>query len=198
MVVRDLALALKRQGHQPLVFSPKLGAISREIRSQDIEVTSDLTKLDSVPDIIHGHHHPQTAEALAHFPTVPAVWVCHSGDSRLDGPFYFPRILRYVAVDDLCRKRVESASRMPPSRIEVIWNAVDLERFTQRAALPAKPRRALVFSNYADNSTHLPAVRRACKRAGVNLDVVGHGMGTGTANPELVLPRYDIVFAKAR
>jgi hypothetical protein len=194
-VVRDLALELKRQGHLPAVFCRRPGSIAHEISDQGIEVVSELSRLTAVPDIIHGHHHPLLVEALLEFPSVPAVWVCHDAVSRLDEPFYFPRILRYVAVDDRCRKRVERCANIPPSRIQVIWNAVDLERFRLRAPLPARPLRALVFSN---QTAQLPAVRRACKRMQLKLDTVGLGTGNPVSNPESVLPTYDIVFAKAR
>ncbi len=195
VVVRDLALELKRQGHVPSVFSKELGAIAREVRGRGIEVVSDLTTLTAVPDIIHGHHHPPLVEALLQFPSIPAVRVFHDATSRLDEPFYFPRILRYVTVDNRCRKRVESSSDIPSSKIDVIWNAVDLQRFRLRDPLPSRPRRALVFSN---QTTQLPAVRRASRRMGLKLDVVGLGAGRVVPNPESVLPSYDIVFAKAR
>jgi hypothetical protein len=41
-------------------------------------------------------------------------------------------------------------------------------------------------------------VRAACAQAGITLDVVGQSSGNPTATPELVLQRYDVVFAKAR
>lgn len=195
VVVLDLARELKRQGHQPAVFSRKLGPISSELTNLGMEVTSDLTSLSMVPDVIHGQHHPQLVEALLQFPSIPAVCVCHDATSPLDEPFYFPRVLRYVPVDDRCRKRVSSAAGIPLSRIEVIWNAVDLERFRPRDALPSKPKRAVVFSN---KITQLPAVRSASNRMGLELDVLGLDAGTAVSNPESVLPRYDIVFAKAR
>ena len=43
-----------------------------------------------------------------------------------------------------------------------------------------------------------PVIREACIRAGLRLDTVGIGSGNPLANPEHVLPRYDIVFAKAK
>jgi hypothetical protein len=195
IVVRDLALELKRQGHSPFVFSKRLGPISHEISDQGIEVVSDLTALTVVPDVIHGHHHPLLLEALLQFPTVPAVWVFHDATSRFDEPFYSPRVLRYVAVDDRCRKRVQSSPDIPASKIDVIWNAVDLERFQPRDPLPSKPRRALVFSN---QTAQLPVVRRAARRMGLKLETLGRVNGSFARNPESKLPAYDIVFAKAR
>jgi hypothetical protein len=55
-----------------------------------------------------------------------------------------------------------------------------------------------VFSNYAGESTHLPAVREACSELGIELNVVGLTSGNPTDRPEDVLPHYDLVFAKAK
>ena len=133
--------------------------MAQAIASQGIEVATDLNQLSTVPDIIHGHHHAQVVEALLHFPSLPAVFVCHSGAADIDDPFYFPRILRYVAVDNRCKARLEGAPGIPAQHIEVILNAVDLQRFQPRSPLPSKPGCALVFSNYASRYTHLPAAR---------------------------------------
>jgi Glycosyltransferase Family 4 len=198
VVVRDLALGLLRQGQQPLVYSPKPGIVAAEIRRLGIEVVSELNQLTVVPDVIHAQHHRPTVQALLHFPSTPGIYVCHGTTFWADEPFSFPRILRYVAVDDRCRRFVESISGIPHERIEVILNAIDLKRFQPRGPLPSRPKRALVFSNYASSSTHLPAVRSACKQTGLELDVVGLNAGNAVAAPESVLPGYDIVFAKAR
>ena len=198
MAVRDLALELRRQGHVPQVYSPRLGEVAEEIAKGGIEVTSRLDTLSQSPDVIHGHHHSQVVQALLQFPGIPAVLVCHAAKPWVEEPFYHPRILRYVAVDEACRQRIESTPKIPRERIEVIWNAVDLPRFRRREALPEGPRRALVFSNYATSATQLPPLRKACRRAGVKLDVVGLMAGTAVAAPEHVLPSYDLVFAKGR
>ena len=171
--------------------------VSEEIESQGIVVTDRLERLGGAPDIIHGQSYHETIRALLHFPQVPAICAIH-GVSAYGDPFYFPRILRYVAVDSRCMEYLESKPEIPRSRIEVVLNAIDMERFQPRPALPAKPRRALLFSNYAADHTHLPAVRKACRRMGLSLDVVGRAAGTETPRPETVLPQYDVVFAKAR
>jgi hypothetical protein len=97
-----------------------------------------------------------------------------------------------VCIDRLARDGA------PHNATRLVLNWVDTERFTPRAPLPAEPRRALVFSNYASERTQLPAIREACARAGLALDVIGSGAGTGTTRPEDLLARYDIVFAKAK
>ena len=80
----------------------------------------------------------------------------------------------------------------------MILNFVDLERFQPRPPLPARPVRALVFSNAASEETYLPAAREACVRAGITLDVMGLASGRPCAAPGKVLGRYDLVFAKGK
>jgi hypothetical protein len=76
---------------------------------------------------------------------------------------------------------------------------VDLERFRKRSPLPAKPHRALVFSNGAGpNSPHFPAISAACAAAGIDVEVAGSSSGNSIARPEQVLGEYDLVFAKAK
>ncbi len=76
-------------------------------------------------------------------------------------------------------------------------NPVD-SRFRPRDPLPAQPTRALLFSNYAKEGTHLGPVRAACARAGLALDVIGSEVGNLSAAPETIIGQYDLVFAKAR
>src|SRR5262249_13179961 len=79
----------------------------------------------------------------------------------------------------------------------VIYNWVDPRRFAPRRALPARPRRALVFSNYAGRDA-LAVLRHPCAAREIALDVVGSSTGNATGEPERVLPETDAVFAQAR
>jgi len=196
--VRDLAFALLKRGHMPIAYSTKLGDIAQEIRAATIPVIDNLDALATPPDIIHGHHHLDTMTALLRFPEVPAVYFCHGWLPWEESPPRFPRILRYVAVDHSCRDRLLLEHGIPEDRIRVLLNFVDLERFKARGPLPARPKRALVFSNYATEDTQIPAVCDACARHGITTDVVGLGAGKVCARPEDILGRYDLVFAKGR
>ena len=136
--------------------------------------------------------------ALLHFPRVPAIQFIHNSRSWYERPIHFPRIVRYVAVDHACRDLLDDQG-IPEERIRVFLNFVDLARFKSRSSpLPAAPQSALVFSNYASKETHLPAVRRACARANIKLDVVGSQTNSASAQPETILGEYDLVFAKGR
>lgn len=198
MYVRDLVHELKRRGHTPIVYSTRLGEIADELRAEEVLVTDNLNSIETPPDVIHGHHHPETMTALLSFPGVPGIFVCHDRLVWYDAPPIFPRILRYVAVDYNCRERFTEGHLIPDNRIQVILNSVDLLRFKPRAPLPLKPRRALLFSNYASENGYLTAVREACSQQRLLLDVVGMGVGNVCKNPENILGQYDLIFAKAK
>ncbi len=196
--VRDLALGLLRKGHCPIVYAPELGHIADGLQRATVPVVDNLNRVGAVPDIIHGNHNTELVTSLLQFENVPAVFYCHSWTDWISAPPAHPRILRYVAVDDTCRDRLVLEHAIPEERVRVQLHAADLKRFKARGPLPAKPVRALVFSNNANHCTHLNAVREACKRAGIKLDVVGSGINASATNPETLLGNYDLVFAKAR
>lgn len=198
LYVRDLALALLERGHTPIAYSTRLGEVARELRAATAPVIDDLNALSSPPDVIHGHHHIETMTALLRFPVAPAIFVCHGWAPWEETPPRFPRIRRYVAVDNTCRDRLVCESAIPEDRIRVLLNFVDLQRFKPRGALPPRPERALVFSNNANERTHLGVIREACQRSGVQLDVIGLNSGNPHAQPEEVIGGYDMIFAKAR
>lgn len=198
VAIRDFARALQARGHTPVVYSPTLGEIATEIRKSTVPVVDDLGRLAHAPDVIHGHHHPQTMAALLRFPGVPAVFFCHDWRAWHDAPPRHPRLRRYVPVDGTVRDRLTFEHAIPAAEVHLRPNAVDLARFAPRGPLPSRPTRALLFSNYAREDTHLVAVREACARAALPLDVIGAGAGTTVAAPEAVLGAYDLVFAKGR
>ncbi|MEO8036047.1 MAG: glycosyltransferase, partial [Acidobacteriota bacterium] len=101
--VRDLATWLLEQGHWPVVYAPHLGDAATQIRRRTVPVTDDLSTIAVPPDVIHGNSAVETMIALLHFPQTPAIFVCHGWF----GPaLKFPRIFRYVAVDDTCADRL--------------------------------------------------------------------------------------------
>src|SRR5204862_12908 len=111
------------------------------------ETGVEAFRLEAAPDLIHGQHHLETMTAMLRFPGVPAIYVCHGWAPWQEAPPHSPRILRYLAVDHACRDRLVFEHGISEERVRVLFNFVDLERFGPRAPLPARPARALVFSN---------------------------------------------------
>jgi hypothetical protein len=197
LYVRDIALELQRQGHTPIVFSSTRGGVADELRAAGIAVTDRLDRIRVPPDIIHGHHHAPTLAAVHRWPTVPAIYVCHDHTSPNDRTPIHPSIRRHFGVSRVCVRRLVGDG-VPKSRVGLLLNFVDTRRFRPRTTLPDRPRRALVFSNYAHAATHLPAVIEACRDAALDLEVAGAGVGRLVTKPEELLGQFDIVFAKAK
>jgi len=198
MYIRDVALALLRRGHRPIAFSLLLGATADELRRATVPVIDDLARLGSPPDVIHGHHHLETLIAALTFPETPVVHFCHGWVPWEEMPLRHPSVARYVAVDEVCLDRLVREEGIPPDRIDLLHNFVDLDRFQPRARLPSTPHRALVYSNYATADGYTRIIAAACAAAGIALDIVGHAYGNSTDTPQALLPHYDLVFAKGK
>jgi hypothetical protein len=193
-VTRDLAIALLRAGHRPMVYSPQLGPIAEEIRRASIPVTDDILAIGETPDIIHGHHVVQTAIAAARYPNTPAIFVCHDFIAWHDHPPRLPNIRGYVSISEAFRTRMTVEGGIDPRLVDVIPNGIDTARFRRGSHPPAKPKRALAF---AKNHGHLEAIRAACAQRGITVDAVGAAVDKLVDAPEALLPGYDLVFCSA-
>ena len=198
LYVRDLAIELLRRGHYPVAYSTRLGQVAQELRNATVPVVSRLAMLGEPPDIIHGHHHYETLSAMLHFPKTPAISYCHGWLPWEEAPLRFPRILRYVAVDDVCRERLIAEGGIKPGKVNVLYNFFDAALFPPRTALPQRPLLALAFSNFFSDSADLPVLREACRRHGMELHAAGVAVGKSESNTGAMLAKYDVVFAKAR
>jgi len=134
---------------------------------------------------------------LLYYRRTPAVFVSHGWIPWFETPPRHPRIMEYFAVDIPTRDAAVKRLNIPEDSIRLLPNFVDLNRFKCRSPLPARPRRALVLSNYAREDTHLQIIRKACAKEGMKVDVFGSGVDH-VVKPEEMLPHYDVVFAKGR
>jgi hypothetical protein len=198
MYTRDLALELLRCGHRPVVYTPLPGRVAAELEAAGVEVVDRLDRLALVPDVIHGNHTVETTEAVLRFEGTPAVFVCHGLGGWMAEPPKLAAIAYWVAVGTVTAGRLER-SGLPPGRCRIIPNGVDTERFRPSSrARPARPERALVFSNNAAPGGYVDLVERACAERGIDLDVVGVGVGRPLESPDQTLGDYDLVFARGR
>ncbi|MGE0129553.1 MAG: glycosyltransferase [Blastocatellales bacterium] len=198
LYVYDLAVALLARGHQPIAYSNQLGEVAESLRNAGVPVVDNLDSLGFAPNIIHGHHHLEAMTALLHFPHTPAIYFCHSWKYWEEMPVRFPRIRRYLAMNEATYNRLTCEHGIPEDQVRWMLNFVDLSRFKPRAPLPPRPARALVFSNYATEQDFLPVIRAACLRAGLPLDTIGIGSGNPSARPWEEIGAYDLIFASGR
>lgn len=198
---RDVALGLQTRGRRATAFTLEPGRVAEEMRASGIPVFNDFRRIpaEARPDLIHGHHFVETTLAALAFPDVPVVSFCHGPVAWQEAPCRMPNVAGWVAVDEACCRRLVDVEGIPADRVEVVSNFVDTGRFRRRESpLPDRPTRALVFSNTMADCAALRAVEEACAARGIALDVVGLKAGTATETPEDLLPRYDLVFAKAK
>lgn len=193
-VVELLATGLRRAGHQPVLFAPELGDQAHSMRQRGFQVVDRVAQLTDLPDVIHAQHLSPCLIAMTRFPQVPVVYSCHSSVFDVEAPMPHPQIREVIAVDEKCAAKCREVG-VPPERLSVILNAVDLERFKRRPPLPDRPKRALLLTK---NRGHRDSVRTACANAGIELEELGRGTNRFVPAIETVLGDYDLVFATAR
>ena len=199
LYARDVAVALRARGHLPILYSTVLGDVADEVRRATIPVVDRLDAIAATPDVIHGQHHLEAMTAMLHFPTTPAIYVCHGWLPWEEAPPPLPRIWKYVAVDRTVADRLQFEHGIGNDRLRLLLNFVDLDRFPQRDPLPPRPRRALIFSNAASHhSDDMPIIREACARFGIDVDIAGEASGRVSPDPGSILRQYDFVFARGR
>jgi Glycosyltransferase Family 4 len=198
LYIRDLAVRLRRRGRQTIAYSTILGGAAADLRASAVPVIDDLTLLTDPPDVIHGQHILDAAAACLRFPQTPAVYACHGWEPWLETPLILGSVRRYVAISELTRERLVT-SGIPPERIAVIPNFVDLERFPRQRDASAGVKRALVYGNaWRPDTPGFLAIREACLRRGIEVEGVGYGFGRPTDGPHELLPSFDVVFALGR
>lgn len=196
LYVVEVARALAGRGHDVSVLTPVDGPLAETLRRDGIPVRTRLPFGGPAPEVIHAQGEPPARSALARYPGVPALYVCHQHHDWRN--VIRPRecIRRYAGVSQVCADSLLEAGA-PPERVMLLPNFVDTARFTPRSPLPPAPRRAVAFSNRTDGWC-TDGLVDACRAAGIELDVLGAAAGTATPVPHEVLQEYDLVFGKGR
>jgi glycosyltransferase involved in cell wall biosynthesis len=199
LVIRDLSRGLRGRGHQVVAYSNLVYPLEDSLASDSVEIVTSLERLPFTPDIIHAQHHLGSMAALMALPGVPVVYCC-AGATHTENQQKHPRIVRYVTTTPTLRLRMAIESGIDENLIDVVYNAVDLDRFQLVRAPPNQPRRALVYMRYFDpDSPFGLEVREAATRTGLELDFRGIGPNLSILpKPEEALLDYDIVFSSGK
>ena len=195
----EVAEELQARGHEPMCFSLNLGPLAERLRALGILVTDDLRALPEVPEVIHGQHFIETTLAAMTYRKVPVISFCHGPEAWQEMGCQLPNVVRWVAVDQACRRRLIEDEGIDAEKLTMLLNHFDERKFAARSPLPAKPRRALIMSNYL-HPTHpaVAAISEACVVRGIELTMAGANLGGVVENMGDFLAQFDLVFAKAR
>ncbi len=194
----DLALGLRARAHEVAVFAWMRGSLADELAGAGVPVVASPRECGFLPDVIHGQHHLAAMTAITAFPGVPAIYLCHGYSPWQERPPLHPRILHYAGMAPIMAPWMASLTGRSAEEITVIPNTVHLGRFSRVRRQESTPRRAVVFGNTAIPADHIAVLERACRERGIALDLIGEPFGTATAEPHVILPDYDIVFAIGR
>ena len=194
IVTFETAHGLQRRGHEVAIYTLRLGSLGNAV-SEKFPVFRHIELLTWRPDLIQANHTYPLINATARFPDVPVFSICHDATAWFNEPLHLPTIRKQAAVSLACRDRIVQKIPKLAGRVELLHNAVDLESFHARASLPSRPKRALILSNHV---IHAPGVRSACTEAGLDVDLLGPGVGRVVDDLPSRLLGYDLVFATGR
>lgn len=197
MVTVELAKELAERGREVAVYTPRTGRIANIMIASGVWVRDRLADIPWVPDVIHGQHHLQTMAALAKFKETPAVYYCHGVLPWVERPPVHPRIGRYLMMCEWLVPRTAPEYGLPPEKVVVLPNFVNLARFTQVRTPPARPLRAALFGGWLQPED-VNKLEAACAKASLKLDKIGYNHANPLERPEIFLQGYDVVFAIGR
>ena len=131
MYVYELAKELNNLGHEVTIVSPNTNGPLNFI-SQNLGIR--VLNFSQLPiqekfDIIHSQHYPVTEELLKHFDNTPFICSIHSEVISLENPVVSEKILKYISIRPQIKDHIVSNFGVDASKIEIIYNPVDQERF---------------------------------------------------------------------
>lgn len=195
----DLTKYLSNNGHEVFVFSPSLGPVSEEIsKLKNVTVTNNLEEIkDEKFDILHIHHNVNAYLVREYFPDVPALMVVHGVLPEFEQPPMIDLgISKYVAVSEEVREHLINNYDIPKSKIEIIRNWVNTEKFKKKSNINKTPKSVLVVSNHYPEE-HRKIYEEVCKERGLDIAHVGLPENPVT-NVEDYMNNADIVITLGR
>jgi hypothetical protein len=192
-----LARALRNRGVEVDVITQLGGVLAGELRKVGIPVYDRLRDIagETYTCIIGQHNSVVKAVRLVK-PNVPMVFISHGILPRLEHPpSCDTNIQRYIAVSEEVKNDMISSYSVPPDRVDVLRNFVDVERFRPQREINDRPGNVLFVSNGYTPEVQA-TITGTCERLGLGLSVVGKK--NQAQNVEAYINRADIVISLGR
>lgn len=170
----ELAFCLKARGHRVLVFTPIPGLISQEMQQKGIHVVDDLSKMKGERfDLIHAQHNTTAIMARSVFSDTPMIMMVHGVLPELEQPPSINiGISRFIAVSEEVGEHLQKQYQIPVSRISIVRNFVDLEKFYCQKPVSHILKKVLVISNHYTEDVR-KVVEGAAKKVGASVEHIG-------------------------
>ncbi len=189
-----VARELERLGHDVVITGEELGAMADYARARGVRVEA-VDALEGECDAVLAHDLPMAALLATRFPNARLVFVAHSDAYDHQLPPLIPGIVDAVVA---CSDRMAARARAVPLDVPIVRlrEPIDTDDFVFPRKRPARPRRALLLSNYLRGERRQVLVD-AWEAAGVECVQVG-GPTEVALDPRPAMQGADIVVAKAR
>ncbi len=189
-----LAAALERLGHDVWLYAWRRGQTAEFARASGLRVPATEHELPDECDAVVANLTDVAYDLAARYPRSAHVYVCHGTMHQINTPPQVPGACDAIVIlnDRVGRWAKGLASTVAVTRLS---QPVDLDRFHPRGGPRDRPRRLLLFGNYAHGARR-SMVEQLCTDLGI--DVVRVGAEQGTASPEGAIAEADIVMGYGR
>lgn len=190
-----VAEQFERLGHDVTIYAPEGGGGEAVARERDLKVVGEGGSISADFDAALVQDSAVSGEIAERCPGVPQLFVAHSVMYNLQAP---PQLDGAVGVVVALSDRVADRLRSFATPVEVVRmrQPIDTDRFAPRAALPERPRRALLLSN-TPLADRFEMIEGACSEAGIELRKLG-GTGKSITDIRPALSEAEIVIGYAR
>ncbi len=195
--VIELALALKKRGHEVVACSSQIGEAGRMIKESAMTVIKNPFETTFKPDLIHGQHHLDAMRAIAAFPHTPAIYYCHGYFPWVEDAPSHPRITHYLGMCESITEKIKVNAGVSNTKYITLSNWFDDNRFKYVREPQKTPKKALFYHRSFDRQSNFAQeLVQVFKTNGIELDL---NLATDLMNsPELILNKYDIVLASGK
>lgn len=189
-----VARQLQRLGHDVVVSAEELGPMAEHAERQGIVVARTAADMPSACDAILANDTPSAATLAARYPGTRLVHVAHSQVFDHQLPVLVPGVADALVV---CSERMASHARALPLDVPLVRLRlpVDIDHYLGTGPLPARPRNAVIVSNYLTGERRRALVE-AWEGQGVTCTQIGV-LTEAAFDPGPAMRDADVVVAKA-
>jgi hypothetical protein len=188
-----IARQFSRLGHDPMIYSPRLGPMADHAREHGLRVIGRLEALPGECDAVLAQDGATAYDLAERYPSAARAFVIHSRFPVQTPPALADVSQAVVVMND---RLAQWAQRRGLPRVVRLRQPVDLMRFRGWRTAPRRPLRVLSLSNYPQGARER-IIDQAC--AANHYVSVHRGTETKpTATPEFDMASADIVISLGR